>query len=241
MANDGLDLADREAEAAVAHDRDAARRRTSEGSADGAGESIAERAMGAVGDEIAARFENLVVRRHIGTGRAGVGDDHRVARQNGVELADDALRPDGGFVAERVELECAALVGARFRDDGAAISRRAWGRADRQRLFQHLQGQLRIADESVRGRIVGRDHHRVGVDMHDRNRRRRRAPVLGRGRTRAAADEDDEVGAVHHRARRRHAAVGADDPGAERMILREAALAADGGADRRAEQQRDAG
>ena len=64
-------------------------------------------------------------------------------------------------------------------------------------------------------------------------------PVLGRGRARAAADEDHEVRLLHDLARRNDAAVRADHARAERMRLAQAALPAHGRAHRRIEQRCD--
>jgi hypothetical protein len=61
------------------------------------------------------------------------------------------------------------------------------------------------------------------------------APALGGHGAGAAADEDDEIGRVDDGARLGRAAVAADDSGCEQAPFVDAALAADGGGDGRAE------
>ncbi|MNC89592.1 hypothetical protein D3C83_55540 [compost metagenome] len=77
--------------------------------------------------------------------------------------------------------------------------------------------------------------------MDDARARRRMAPALGGHRTCAAAHEDDQVGLRERFARGQRAAVRADHAETERVVFGQAALAADGGRDRRAEQLRERG
>ncbi len=57
--------------------------------------------------------------------------------------------------------------------------------------------------------------------------RRRKPPALGRHRAGAAADKDDEIGQSDDAAGRQCAAIAADNPDRERVVVADAAVAAD--------------
>ncbi len=189
---------------------------------------------------VAARPALLVVGREIRARRAGVGDDHRVLRQQVLQRGDDPLRPDRRLVGARELGERGELRGAGARHRRAAEALRAIGRAvdeARHLVAQRRERQLRVADHRDLGRIVGADHRRIDVDVdHADLARRRMPPAFGRDRARAAADEHHEVGPIDQRAGRPGAAVAADHADGERVVLGDAALTADGGRDRHLQQ-----
>ena len=91
----------------------------------------------------------------------------------------------------------------------------------RQRLIQHFQAELGIADQRHIRRIIGAGHRGVDVEVNDLALSRRgMAPALGGHRAGAAADENDQIGLIDDRARLGRAAVGADDADGQRMRLR---------------------
>ncbi len=197
---------------------------------------VAERAVRAVGDEVPPGFAELVVGGEIRAGRARVADHDRVARQHFVQRGDDALGQDRHVVRDRRARGTPRTSPLSPRDADACRRRRfALRRAAARRAA--AQRELRVADQRDLGLVVGAEHHRVDVDMDDRacpapdsasarwspSRRgsRRRRP----GRPASSASR---VGSVPP--------LLPTTPSAERMVLGEAALAADGGGDRRAEQ-----
>ena len=100
-AHNGFEFTHGEAETAVAHDGDGLRLRTAEMRADAGRHRITERAMGAVGDEMPARFAEFVERREVRAGRARIADHRRIARQDLLQRCHDALRKDGNVILHR--------------------------------------------------------------------------------------------------------------------------------------------
>ncbi len=104
-------------------------------------------------------------------------------------------------------------------------------------VFQRRKREPGIADQRDLGRIVGANRRRIDIDVHHPDlARHRMAPALRRDRARPAADEHDEVRLIDDRPGGRRAAVAAHHPECQRMVVRDATLAADRGRNRRFEQ-----
>ena len=144
-----------------------------------------------------------------------------------------------GVSSERASSRNAANFSAlaratRARPVGAIARPRADGR---DLVAQRREREPGIADHGDLGRVVDPDHRRVDVDVHHAHlARRRMPPALGGDRAGAAADEHDQVGLIDDGARLGRAAVAADHAERQRMVLGDAALAADRGGDGRVEQ-----
>ena len=94
ITHHGFELAAGEAEAAVAHHRHALHIRPREMSADGRRHRVAERAVGAVGEEPPPGFPRRVISREVGTRRAGIGDHDRVRIERPGRVRDYPLGLD---------------------------------------------------------------------------------------------------------------------------------------------------
>ena len=235
---DGLQLAGCKAEAAVPHDRDAFGCGPADLGADRGRQRVAERAVRPVGNEVPAGLPELIEGRKVGAGRAGIGHDQRIPRQQFLQRGDDALGANRGLVAAGELRETSELLGFGARHELAA-ERPPRRRFEDPRHFAPQRGQRQpgIPDHRDLRRVVDPDHRRVDVDVHDAHPvGRGMPPALGGDRPGAAADEHDHVRFVDQRTGFGGAAVAADHAERQRMILGDAALAADGGGDGRLEQ-----
>ena len=74
------------------------------------GQSVAQRTMRPVGDKVAPGGGPAVMSRKIGAGRARVGNNDRVLRQQVLQCGDHPLRPDRRFAAVCQRLKCSQFV-----------------------------------------------------------------------------------------------------------------------------------
>ena len=244
-AHDRLELADGEAEAAVAHHRHALAPRVGEPRAQRRGHRVAERAVRAVGDEVAARLR--AARSRPTTYGHGVPGSATTTASRGSTRCSSASTRSGRI--GRVE--------ARRR---AAGTRRTWPGARARRRPRRRSRCVRARRSRCCSAIVQAPRARAAHRRRARARSgswprrpadRRRCARSGRRATGcfqrsvvvepgAAADEDHEVGLL---ARPRASATtppfAPTTPAQSGWRLGDAALAAHGRADRRVEQRRD--
>ena len=176
----------------------------------------------------------------IRAGRAGIGDDDRIARAAArCSVATTRSGRIGRSLRARQLLERRelSLPGSGHGSPPARARRRPIDPLA-QRRQQGREREPGVAQHRDLGRIGGAEHRGVGVDLHDaRLARLRVAPALGGDRARAAADEADEISAAApSRASPTTPPLLPTTPTASGWSSAIAALAAHRGRDRRLEQ-----
>ncbi len=147
------------------------------------------------------------------------------------QFGDDALRFDRRVVRFRECLKFRELPFFRCFD----LRRVKGTMAGHQRVIQHFQPELGIADQRRVCRIIGAGNRGIDIEMNDFGTALcGMAPTFGGHRAGAAADEDYQIGLIDNGARLRRAAVGADHADGERVLFVDRAFAADGCRHRRA-------
>ncbi len=229
----GLELAGAHAEAAVTGERHHQLVGAGYLGADGGRDGISEAAVGPGDDHVAAGPAHVVVRGGVRGGRARVGDDDGVLGEHPAERGHHPVRLEWRLVTGGLLGHRRPPLGPKGRDPlrdagvGLRVARAHHGR-------QIGEDQLGVAHQPHVGGVVVADELRVDVQMdHPRSVVRIGQAPLDRGDGPGlAADVEEEIRFRHQAVRVVAVAVVAHHANGQRVVLRDGALAGDGGAHR---------